>query len=443
MDEKKLIYEIEDSPPPASAFFGALQHVLASFVGIITPTLIIGGVLGLGAEIPYLISMALFVSGLATFIQAKRFGPVGAGMLVVQGTSFAFLGSLIAAGFIAKGNGGGPKEIISLMVGVCFVGAFIEIFLSQFLDKLRRILTPTVTGIVITTIGFTLIRAGMNDVAGGVGAKDFGGLHHIGLASIVLISVVILSLLKNPLIRLSAIFISMVIGYIIASVFGYVNFAKIGAGDLFAIPIPFKYGFDFNLAAFIPIAFIYLITAIESVGDLTGICSMSNHPIKGEQYKKRIKGGILADGVNSLIAATFNTFPNTTFSQNVGVIQITSNASRKVGFYVAGILVVLGLFPVIGSILQTMPKPVLGGATLILFGTVAAAGIRILASTPIDRKKMIIMAASFGLGFGVAFVPDVLKSTPDIIQKIFSSSITTAGVTAIILSIFIPEKVEE
>lgn len=169
-----LIYTLEDTPGFTESTFAAIQHVLASFVGIITPTLVIGGVLGLGSHIPYLISMALIVSGAATFIQARRMLGVGAGMLCVQGTSFAFLSSILAAGFIAKAKGGGPDEILSLIFTVCFFGAFIEIFLSQIIGKLKNVVTPLVTGIVITVIGLSLIKVGMTDLAGGFKAKDFG-----------------------------------------------------------------------------------------------------------------------------------------------------------------------------------------------------------------------------------------------------------------------------
>ena len=170
----ELIYGLDDRPSVKAASYAALQHVLASFVGIITPTLIIGGVLGLGEHIPYLISMALMVSGVGTFIQAKRVGPVGAGMICVQGTCFAFLGSVLGAGFLVKANGGGPDEMLATIFGVCFFGAFIEIVLSRFIDKLKVVITPVVTGIVITTIGISLIKVGITDIAGGFGAENFG-----------------------------------------------------------------------------------------------------------------------------------------------------------------------------------------------------------------------------------------------------------------------------
>ena len=440
-----IIYSLEDRPPFLKALLGGIQHVLASFVGVITPTLIIGGVLGLGSEIPYLISMALIVSGVATFIQARRIGPIGSGLLSVQGTSFAFLGSVLAAGFIAKSRGGGPDEILALIIGVCFLGAFVEIVLSQFITHLKKVINPTVTGIVITVIGLSLIRVGIVDFAGGFGAENFGSLTNLALGGIVLIVILALTLLKNKTLQVSSIFIGMLVGYIVAIFLGVVDFSKLGSQELFAIPIPFKYGFAFDFAAFLPIAFIYLITAIESTGDLTATSMLSGEPVEGDTYIKRIKGGVLGDGVNSLIAATFNTFPNTTFSQNNGVIQMTGIASRYVGYFVAAIFVILGLFPIVGGVMQTLPKPVLGGATIVLFGSIAAAGIRILASQEIDKRKAIIIAVSLGLGIGISLVPDVLKGIKEagevgkLIATIFGSAITTSGITAIVLSLVLPK----
>lgn len=436
-----LLYGLNEKPPAPAAILAALQHLLASFVGIITPTLIIGGVLGLGTEVPYLISMALIVSGVGTFIQAKKIGPIGSGLVSLQGTSFAFLSSILAAGFIAKGKGGGPEEILSLIFGVCFLGAFIEIFLSQFLHKLKVFINPLVTGIVITAIGLNLIKVGITDLGGGFKAPDFGSGVNLALGGSVLLLIIILNQNKNAFIRSGAIFFGLAVGFIAAMMMGKVDFSGLSKLDWFALPVPFKYGFSFDIEAFIPVALIYLITAIESSGDLTATSMVSKEPITGDLYRERIKGGVFGDGVNSMIAAVFNTFPNTTFSQNNGVIQLTGIASRYVAFYVAAFLVILGLFPVIGGIFQQLPKPVLGGATLVMFGTVAAAGIRILATVELDRRSMLIMAVSFGLGLGVAAVPDLLKEMPKMVQNVFGSAITMSGLAALILNAVMPGQV--
>jgi xanthine permease XanP len=438
-----LIYKLDDNPPVKEGMFAALQHLLAIIVGIITPTLIIGGVLGLGSEIPYLISMALIVSGVATFIQVKRIGPVGSGILSIQGTSFAFLGAILTAGFMVKNQGGGPNEILSTIFGLCFFGAFIEMILSRFLRHLRKIITPVVTGTVVTLIGLSLVKVGVMDMAGGKWLLDnkpdlFGSVQNLFLAFLVMIIVIILTSSKNQFLRMGSIVIGLIVGYIIAAFMGKVNFSSLQGLPLVNIPIPFKYGFSFNLSAFIPVAFIYLITTIESVGDLTATSMVSGQPIAGDLYLKRIKGGVLGDGVNSAIAAMFNTFPNTTFSQNNGVIQLTGIASRYVGMYLAGFLVLLGLFPVIGGFFRSLPSPVLGGATIVMFGMVGAAGIRIIASSEIDRRDMLIMAVAFGLGFGVAYVPEFLSKAPKAIQQILGSAVTTGGITALLLNTFLP-----
>lgn len=436
--DSELLYPLDARPGPLESVFAALQHVLASFVGIITPTLIIGGVLGLGSEVPYLISMALVVSGVGTFIQARRPFGLGAGMICVQGTSFAFLSSVLAAGFIAKAKGGGPEEILAMIYGVCFFGAFIEIVLSQFIHKLQRIITPLVTGIVITIIGISLIKVGMTDLAGGFNAPDFGSGANLALGGGVLAIIIILNQSSNSWIRLSSIIIGLVAGYVAAFFMGKVSFDNISA-PLFSIPVPFKYGFDFDFGAFLPIALIYLITAIESTGDLTANSMVSKQPLKGPVYISRIRGGVLADGFNSALAAVFNTFPNTTFSQNNGVIQLTGVASRYIGYYIAAILVILGLFPIVGAVLQQIPKPVLGGATLVMFGTVAAAGVKILSTEKLDRRKMLIMAAAFGIGLGVTLVPNVLEQMPKLVQNVFGSAITSGGLVAILLTWLIPD----
>ena len=437
-----LLYPLDARPGFVESCFAALQHVLASFVGIITPTLIIGGVLGLGSEVPYLISMALFVSGVGTIIQARRPLGIGSGMICVQGTSFAFLSSVLAAGFIAKAKGGGPDDILAMIFGVCFLGAFIEIFLSQFLDKLQKIVTPLVTGIVITIIGISLIQVGMRDLAGGFKAPDFGDPSNLMLGGFVLLVIVIMNRARNQWLRLSSIVIGLIVGYVLALTLGKVTLPDFSKAEIFALPMPFKYGFQFDWGAFLPIAVIYLITAIESTGDLTANSMVSQQPVKGPIYLSRIRGGVMGDGINSALAALFNTFPNTTFSQNNGVIQLTGVASRYVGYYIGAILIILGLFPVIGTVLQGIPKPVLGGATLVMFGTVAAAGVRILAQEQLDRRKMLIMAISFGTGLGVTLTPDLLSQMPDLIKNVFGSAITTGGLSAILMTILLPESDE-
>lgn len=440
--ESDLIYGLEARPPFVESIFVALQHVFACFVGIITPGLIICGALEVPpADTTFILSMSLVVSGIATFIQAKRFGPVGSGLLSVQGTSFAFLGPIIAAGLAVTGAGGTPQEALQLIFGLCFFGAFVEIIISRFLHLANKIITPLVTGVVVTLIGLTLIKVGITSMAGGVPAQNndtFGSPLYLGIAFLVLAVIVALNSVNNNFFRMSSIVIGLIVGYLISIPFGLVDFSNLSQLPLVALPIPFRYGLGFNWGAFIPFAFLYLITAIESIGDLTATSAISGEPIEGPKYFRRIKGGVLGDGINSIIAACFNTFPNTTFSQNNGVIQLTGVGSRYVGYFISVIFIILGLFPIIAGIFQALPQPVLGGATIVMFGTVAVAGIKILSCVNLTKRNSIILAVALGLGLGVTFVPEMLDASPELIKSLFSSGISTGGITALVLNIIIP-----
>ncbi|MGF0242040.1 uracil-xanthine permease family protein [Rhodococcus sp. IEGM1300] len=435
----ELIYGLNDRPKPLAAILAALQHVLASFVGIITPPLVIGSALGLTAHLPYLISMALMVSGVGTFIQARRPFGIGAGMICLQGTSFAFLGAVLSAGFLVKQRGGSPEDILAMIFGVCFFGAVVQIVLSRFVGQLSRVITPLVTGIVITLIGISLIKVGVTDLGGGFNAPDFGAPGNLALGLFVLLTIILLNRSNTPWVRLSAIIIGLVLGSIAAYFSGKLVLQPLPDLPLISVPVPFKFGFNFDWSAFLPVALIYLISTIETVGDLTANCMLARQPITGPTYINRLKGGVLGDGVSCLIAATFSAFPNTTFAQNNGVIQLTGVASRYVGLYIGAVLFCLGLFPLIGSMLQQIPKPVLGGATLVMFGSVAAAGVRILAQAPLDRRSMLIIATSFGVGLGIAAQPGLLHLLPKLAQNLFDSAITSGGLTAILMCLLLPE----
>jgi len=441
-----LIYQIEDKPPFREASFAALQHLLAIFVAIITPPLIISKELGFTAETTgFLVSMALLASGISTFIQCRRFGPVGCGLLCIQGTSFSFIGALTAS-FAVRGDMA-ETAILSAIFGVCIAAAPVEIIVSRLLKYTRKIITPLVSGIVVTMIGLSLIKVAIISCGGGYGAmaidpatdsaRTFGSYQNLGLAALVLISILILNSIKSKYIRMSSIIIGLIIGYTAAYLMGWINFGDMGQIGVVTIPQPFKYGLGFDLSAFIAVALIYFITSIEAYGDITANSMIGGEPIEGPKFMKRVQGGILADGINSAIAGVLNSFPNSIFAQNNGLIQLTGVASRYVGYYIAAFLVLLSAFPFIGGIFSIMPEPVLGGATLLMFGTVAASGIRIIASQNINRKAILVLAVSFACGLGVELVPNILSQTPDLINRIFSSGIATGGVVAILANIFI------
>ena len=359
-----LLYGIEERPPLREAFFAALQHLLAIFIAIVTPPLIIAGALGLDHETTgFLVSMALFASGLSTFIQCRRIGGVGTGLLCIQGTSFSFIGPIISTGML----GGLP-----LIFGVCIAAAPVEMVISRLLRYTQKVITPLVSGIVVTLIGMSLIKVGIIACGGGTAAREAGTFGNLGLAALVLALIVLFNRSRNRYLRMSSIFIGLGTGYLIAWWAGMIDFASVQHYGGINLPIPFKYGLAFDLSSFIAIALIFVITAIEAYGDITANSLISGEPVKGERFIKRASGGILADGMNSMLAGIFNSFPNSVFAQNNGIIQLTGVASRYVGYYIAGMLMILGLFPAIGLVFSLIPEPVLGGATLLMFGTVAA-----------------------------------------------------------------------
>ena len=439
---KELIYGLNDRPPLRETVFAALQHLLAIFVAIITPPLIISSALKFDlATTGYLVSMSLFVSGLATLIQCRRFGPIGAGLLCIQGTSFSFISPIIGAGMLGMVNHKMNVELgLSYIFSACLVASVVEMVVSRLLPYTRKIITPLVSGIVVTLIGMCLIKAGISSCGGGQMAIDnhtFGSMRYLGLALLVLVSIIFFNRSSNRFLRMASIVLGLLIGCVAAYALKMIDFSTLKGSGGIIIPTIFKYGFRLDLGAVIGLGLIYLVTAVEAYGDITANSLISGEPVEGPVFLKRAQGGVLADGFNSLLAAVFNSFPNSIFAQNNGMIQLTGVASRYVGYFIAGALVLLGLFPVVGRVFSLIPAPVLGGATLLMFGTVAAAGIRIIASTEITRKAVLVMAISFAMGLSVELVPNILDKMPAMIKTIFSSGITTGGLTAIIANALI------
>ncbi|EGR2496238.1 uracil-xanthine permease [Vibrio cholerae] len=438
-----LVYQLNDRPPLPQTLFAALQHLLAMFVAVITPSLIICQSLGVPADqTNTIISMSLFASGLSSFIQIRTFGPIGSGLLSIQGTSFNFLGPIIGAGLALKAGGADMETMMAAIFGTILVASSAEILLSRVLQFAQRIITPLVSGIVVTLIGLTLVQVGLISMGGGYASMadgSFGSLDKLALAGTVLAIIVLLNRAHNPYVRVASIVIAMLVGYVMAYLMGMVNTDNLAQTQLIALPIPMQYGLGFDWSLFIPLVLIFLITALEAIGDITATSEVSGEPVKGPVYMKRIKGGVLADGLNSALAAVFNSFPNSTFSQNNGVILLTGVASRYVGYFIAGMLVLLGLFPGVASFVQLIPEPVLGGATIVMFGTIAAAGVRIISRVDLDRRAILIMALSFSMGLGIAQKPEILQFMPEFIKNLFSSGVAAGGITAIVLNLLLPE----
>ncbi|UTV57957.1 uracil-xanthine permease family protein [Burkholderia arboris] len=441
---RDLVYGPNDRPAPMVAFVAALQHLLAIIVPIVTPGLLICQALGVSSrDTTLIVSMSLVISGIATFVQCKRFGPLGAGLLIVQGTSFNFVGPLIAGGSLMVKQGTPVETVMAAIFGVVIAGSFVEMGVSRILPFVKRLITPLVTGIVVLLIGLTLIKVGLISMGGGYGAMakgTFASGENLTLSGLVLGTIILLNRVPIVWVRSTALVIALVIGYLAAAFLGRLDFTGMHQAALFQVPTPLHFGIGFSWSLFVPMLIIYLVTSLEAIGDVTATSKISNEPVEGPVWMQRIKGGVLVNGANSLLAGVFNTFPSSVFAQNNGVIQITGVASRYVGIWIAGMLVVLGLFPVVAGVLQAVPEPVLGGAAMVMFGAVAASGINILAGVQLDRRALLIIAVSLALGLGVSQVPDILNSLPHALKNVLESGVATGGICALVMNWFLPEK---
>ncbi|HEF4731439.1 uracil-xanthine permease family protein [Burkholderia multivorans] len=441
---RDLVYGPNDRPAPMVAFVAALQHLLAIIVPIVTPGLLICQALGVSShDTTLIVSMSLVISGIATFVQCKRFGPLGAGLLIVQGTSFNFVGPLIAGGSLMVKQGTPVETVMAAIFGVVIAGSFVEMGVSRILPFVKRLITPLVTGIVVLLIGLTLIKVGLISMGGGYGAMakgTFASAQNLTLSCLVLGTIILLNRVPVVWVRSTALVIALAIGYAAAAFLGRLDFTGMHQAAVFQVPTPLHFGIGFSWSLFVPMLIIYLVTSLEAIGDVTATSKISKEPVEGPVWMQRIKGGVLVNGANSLLAGVFNTFPSSVFAQNNGVIQITGVASRYVGIWIAAMLVVLGLFPVVAGALQAVPEPVLGGAAMVMFGAVAASGINILAGIQLDRRALLIIAVSLALGLGVSQVPDILNSLPHALKNVLESGVATGGICALVMNWFLPEK---
>ncbi|MFP1863415.1 nucleobase:cation symporter-2 family protein [Lonsdalea quercina] len=444
----ELIYRLEDRPPLPQTLFAAGQHLLAMFVAVITPALLICQALGLPAQdTQHIISMSLFASGLASILQIKTWGPVGSGLLSIQGTSFNFVTPLIMGGLALKNGGADVPTMMAALFGTLMVASCTEILLSRVLHLARRIITPLVSGVVVMIIGLSLIQVGLTSIGGGFAALNdhsFGAPKNLLLAGVVLLVIILLNRQRNPYLRVASLVIAMAVGYLAAWLMGMLPKEMSNtAQSAIMVPTPLYYGLGFDWSLLVPLMLVFMVTSLETIGDITATSDVSEQPVRGPLYMKRLKGGVLANGLNSMLSAVFNTFPNSCFGQNNGVIQLTGVASRHVGFVVALMLIVLGLFPAVSGFVQHIPEPVLGGATIVMFGTIAASGVRIVSREPLNRRAIMIIALSLAVGLGVAQQPLILQFAPDWLKTLLSSGIAAGGITAIVLNLVFPQEKAE
>ncbi|WP_353097749.1 nucleobase:cation symporter-2 family protein [Tissierella praeacuta] len=424
--KSELIYGINDKPPLRLAIPLAIQNIMAAFSGIIAVPMVVGNAIGMSAnEMAFMISATLFISGLATFIQSRGVGPVGSRLPCIMGTDFTFVGPGIA---VARSFG------LPGYFAATTAGSILEIILSRFIKPLRKYFPPVVTGVVVSLIGLTMLPVAVDWAAGGVNNPQYGNPKFILLAFIVMVIIILLNQNGKGFVSSGAILIGIICGYIISIPMDLLNVAPVKEAAWFSFPKPFRYGMKFHLPAILAFLPAYIVTAIETMGDLISVANASEHEITGEELSR----GILSDGVGSFIAGIFGAGPHTSFSQNVGIIPITGVASRFVAIVAGIILMLAGIFPKIGALVSIMPSPVLGGAGIMMFGMIAVGGFKLLQEVDLNKRNSLLIAVSMGLGLAVVLRPEVLNNFHPTVQTIFQSGMTTGTITAIILNIALP-----
>ncbi len=434
-------------PPIGQAVPLGLQHVLAMFASNVTPAIIVAGAAGIGfgsdqgalgfPDMTYMIQMSMFFAGIATLFQTVGIGPVGGRLPIVQGTSFAFLPVMIpaVAGLGVGGLGG-------LMTGV-MIGGMFHFCLGFFIGKFRFALPPLVTGLIVLMIGLSLIRVGIQYAAGGVpliGKPEFGTWAMWFPALVVIAVTLSIKFFTKGFLAVSAVLIGLLAGYVVAYLMGQVSFANVGRAASFALPNPFKYGFSINWAIIIGMCLMAVVSAIETVGDVSGI---TKGGAGREATDREIQGATFADGLGTAVAGVFGGLPNTSFSQNVGLVAMTGIMSRHVVTIGALFLIAAGLVPKVGAVINTIPINVLGGGVIIMFGMVAAAGVNMLSDVKWDKRNMVIFATALSVGLGLQLVPEALQHSGRTIQILLTSGLLPAAIIAIVLNLLLPEHLVE
>ncbi len=424
------------TPPMGQAAPLGLQHVLAMFASNVTPSVIVAGAAGLqfgGAEQVYLIQMAMLFAGIATLFQTIGFGPIGARLPIMQGTSFAFVGVL--AGIAAT-------QGLGVALTSCIIGGLIHFALGSVIANIRYLFPPLVTGLVILAIGLYLVPVGIKYAAGGaadfqMAAESFGSLMHWTVALTVIVVALVFKFMTKGMLSNAAILLGLIAGYLVAFMFGMVNFSSVGKASWITGLQTLPYGFEFNLGAVIGVTLVSIVSAVETVGDTSATAKAG---AGREATDEEISGATYADGLGTAVAGVFGGLPNTSFSQNVGIVGMTGIMSRHVVTIAGAIMVLCGLIPKIGAIIASMPLPVLGGGVIVMFGMVASAGLNVLSEVKMSRRNMIIIALSLSIGLGFNLVPSAVQYLPGIWKTLATSAVAPTAFLAIILNQILPEE---
>lgn len=427
------VHELDGIVPLKQAIPLGMQHVLAMFVGNVSPLLVIAGIIGMDSGmLTSLVQNAMFIAGIATLIQLYPICGVGSGLPVVMGTSSGFVGMASAGASLGYGS----------IMGASLVGSLIETVIGFFIKPIRKFFPPVVTGLVVLSIGLKLIPVGINYFVGGYGVPDVGSLENLFLGFLVLLLIVGIKQFTKGFMSASAILIAIVIGYIVAAFMGKVDFAPVASAAWFSLPNFMPVAFSFHLEAIIPMAIMYVATAVETIGDTSGV---TQGGLGRDATDKELSGSVLLDGIGSFVASFFGVLPNTSFSQNVGLVAMTKVVNKFAIMTGAVFLILCGFIPKLGALITAIPESVLGGATLVMFSMIAVSGLQLLFKEDLNGRSGIIIAVALGLSIGIPSVPNALQSLPQFVQLVFSSdSIVISFVVSVLLNIILPkDKVKE
>lgn len=430
MTQKEIKREdaVNEMLPVSQLAVLGLQHVLAAYAGAVAVPLIIGGAVGLTPEqLAFLVAADLFTCGIATLIQAIGIGPhIGVKLPAILGCTFAAVGPLI---IIGKNLG------MQVAYGSIMVAAIIVVLVAPLYGKILKFFPTVVTGSVVTMIGLSLVNVGVTSIGGGSGAKDFGNTQNLLLAALVMIIVLVSNKFFKGFFQAISVLNGIILGTIVAAFMGKVDFSVVVNAKWISIVHPFNFGLPkFDLGSIIMMTFVMLTVMIESTGTFIGISKVCEKDIT----EKDIVRGLRAEGIATLLGGIFNSFPYTTFNQNLGLLALSKVKSRFVVVASGIILVALGLIPKFAALATIIPQPVIGGATTIMFAMVAVAGIQMLSNVDFNNSSnMMVVACSIGIGLGITAVPNLLDQTPTIFKSIFSSGIVSASVVAVLLNAFL------
>jgi len=413
-----------------------IQHVLAMFAGNITVPIIIAAIFGQTTEEKiFLIQMALFVAGVATIIQTVGYKNIGSRLPIIQGTSFAFIP--VMAPFAKAGLGA--------VFTAAFIGGIFQMWIGRMLKPIRHLFPPLVTGIVVLMIGISLLKVGFMYAGGGGWLLNnkpevFGNSNHLIISFTVLIVAVWANQKGKGMVSSASILIGMIAGYIVAMMMGMVNYGKIAGADWFAFPMPLQYGIEFIPGAIILMLFMAVVTTIETIGDIS---ATTMGGANREATDKELSGGIMADGLGTAFGSLFNAMPNTSYSQNAGLVAFTGVISRHVGTVAGVILIFMGLFPKLGGIIAAMPESVIGGAAIIMFGLITSAGIKLIARSEMNQRNLLILGLSLSFGIGMSLLPQFVAHIPDFgisLKLLLTTGLIPAGMLAFILNATLSKK---